>query len=107
MGKRHLLPGTTFSNPQERDEYDSERHSAESAARASRGNARSPSEENFRCEFAPVGCSLGAIGDGAGDWTLVLGQGSASAFFASGQVGAGGGRAGAARIAASRASDEP
>jgi putative transposase len=28
MGKLHLLPGTTFSNPQERGEYDSNRHSA-------------------------------------------------------------------------------
>ncbi len=28
MGKLHLLPGTTFSNPQERGEYDSKRHSA-------------------------------------------------------------------------------
>lgn len=28
MGKLHLLPGTTFSNPAERDEYDSRRHSA-------------------------------------------------------------------------------
>ena len=39
----------------------------ESAARASRGNARSLSNENFPCEYAPVGSSLGAIGDGAGD----------------------------------------
>ncbi len=36
---------------------------------------------------------------------LCWGQGSASAFFDRGPVGAGGGRAGAARIAASRASD--
>ncbi|WKL23662.1 DDE-type integrase/transposase/recombinase (plasmid) [Agrobacterium tumefaciens] len=28
MGKLHLLPGTTFSNPQELGEYDSKRHSA-------------------------------------------------------------------------------
>ena len=28
MGKLHLLPGTTFSNPSERGEYDSSRHSA-------------------------------------------------------------------------------
>ena len=28
MGKLHLLPGTSFSNPAERDEYDSRRHSA-------------------------------------------------------------------------------
>jgi putative transposase len=28
MGKLHLLPGTTFSNPAERGEYDSRRHSA-------------------------------------------------------------------------------
>ena len=28
MGKLHLLPGTTFSNPQERSTYDSRRHSA-------------------------------------------------------------------------------
>jgi putative transposase len=28
VGKLHLLPGTTFGNPAERDEYDSRRHSA-------------------------------------------------------------------------------
>ena len=67
-------------------------------------------EQSMSDEFISVGAPVAAVielnaGTAQAIGLLCWGQGSASAFFDRGPVGAGGGRAGAARIAASRASD--